>query len=130
MHLGNELTQPIPNSYGTPRTETGTSVGVFQVLPNFKGTLYQRRQYGSELQQLWDNSILGIFRDFWSSVILRNFYESLDISPPKKILSGIGPFLAVHNSSIGDLVCPLLGVSDPTNNQSLHNTVQSDPRDL
>ena len=35
-----------------------------------------------------------------------------------------GIFLAVQNSSIGDLVCPLLGPSDTTNNQSLHNTTE------
>ena len=34
-------------------------------------------------------------------------------------------FLAVQNSSIGDLVCPLVGWSGTTNNQ----TLQSDPRD-
>ena len=33
-------------------------------------------------------------------------------------------FLAVHNSSIGDLVCPLVGWLGTTNNQSLHNTTE------
>ena len=29
------------------------------------------------------------------------------------------PFLAVQDSSISDIVCPLVGRSEPTNNQSL-----------
>ena len=33
-------------------------------------------------------------------------------------------FLAVQNSSIGDLVPWLLALSDTTNNQSLHNTTE------
>ena len=33
-------------------------------------------------------------------------------------------FLAVHTSSIGDLVPWLVRPSDPTNNQSLHNTTE------
>ena len=33
-------------------------------------------------------------------------------------------FLAVHNSSIGLIVRPLVGPSDQTNNQSLHNTTE------
>ena len=35
---------------------------------------------------------------------------------------GIFVFLAVQNSSIGDLVRPLVRPSDQTNNQSLHST--------
>ena len=35
-----QLTQPIPKSDGTHSLKTGSGVGVFQVFPNFKGTLY------------------------------------------------------------------------------------------
>ena len=33
-------------------------------------------------------------------------------------------FLAVQNSSIGLIVCPLVPLSVTTNNQSLHNTTE------
>ena len=52
------------------------------------------------------------------------FYKPDPLQYIKKMYFVHFMFLAVQNSSIGDLVCPLLGPSDTTNNQGLHTTTE------
>ena len=56
--------------------------------------------------------------------LLEFFWQNHDPNSAKACSRSLSSFLAVHNSSIGDLVPCLVGPLGTTNNQSLQNTTE------